>query len=178
MVFRFNIGYDLTSINLNNDLDDIVSNADAIPDIILVKKKYVRSDGKRIWKLKHLDKEVDIIQTKKDVKNMMTYEDQYEEFLKDIEENKDMRKKIDLYKDDDVLKELEGKFNKMNVNEEQDSDIEIKVEELLDELTLNDNNPRKSSIDVIKESDLNKMNHNKKQIGKRERTGKQIEDDI
>ncbi len=118
-----------------------------------------------------------MVQTKKDIKNMMTYEDQYEEFLKDIEENKDMRKKIDLYKDDDVLKELEGKFDKMNVKEEQDSDIEIKVEELLDELTLNDPHERKPSIDIIKESDSNNLN-NKKQIGKRERTGKQIEDDI
>lgn len=129
-------GYNMKSLNINEELEGIMTKADSIPDVILVKKKYVRKENtKRHWKLKHLDKDVDM--TKKE-KTGDKVEAQYEEFLRDIEEDKDMRKNVNLYKDDDVLKELEGKFKNLKVNEHNDSEIDIKVDELLDDLTLND----------------------------------------
>ena len=51
-------GYDLTRINISEDLEGILSKKkDKIPEIILVKKKY--NNYKRIFKLKHLDMDVD-----------------------------------------------------------------------------------------------------------------------
>jgi nonsense-mediated mRNA decay protein 3 len=197
------LGYNLKSLNINEELEGIMTKADSIPDVILVKKKYVRKENnKRHWKLKHLDKDVDM--TKKD--KVGNGDAQYEEFLRDIEEDKDMRKNVNLYKDDDVLKELEGKFKNLKVNEKDDSDIDIKVEELLDDLTLNDKEEnhtaqKKESVDFndaeqdheeevdtfVKPNNVNVNSTdykrpltgagNKKQIGKRERGGKLKEDE-
>ena len=51
-------GYDLTRINISEDLEGILSKKkEKIPDIILVKKKY--NNYKRIFKLKHLDMDVE-----------------------------------------------------------------------------------------------------------------------
>lgn len=174
-----------------------MSNSVNIPDVILVKKKYNRANNtKRHWKLKHMEKDVDMMV--QSTKNQVNYEQQYEEFLRDIEEDKDLRKNINLYKDEEVLKELEGKFKNLKVEDKNDSEIDIKVDELLDELTLND---RKESIDAVphgdqgnddddnfespnqvdkkgkdKISNTNNKEKEAKQIGKRERTGKKIED--
>jgi hypothetical protein len=137
------MGYDVKNLNINEELQGVVNSSENIPDIILVKKKFVRNESgakKRIWKLKHLDKDVEMTEKtgKRGEKSGNLKEQQYEEFLRDIEEDKDMRKVVNLYKDDDVLKELEGKFNKLKVVDKDDSDIDIKVEELLDDLNLND----------------------------------------
>jgi len=157
----------------------------------LVRKKYIRKNNKRIWKLKHLDKEdVDMTESKKKLEND---ERNYEKFLDDIEEDKDIRKQVNLYKDDDAIKELEERFKNMQVDDKNDSDIDIKVEELLDSLTLNDKNeeekkdtefivpkdldPNKKKIKIdknikkkVQDSTL-QMNDDKKQLGKRDRQG-------
>ncbi len=176
------LGYNLSTMNVNEDLEGIIANADNTPEVILVKKKYARSaKGKRHWKLKHLEKDVVMPANKKG----QSAEDQYEEFLRDIEEDKDLRKNVNLYKDDEVLKELEGKFKNLNVKDkEQDSEIDIKVDELLEDLNLNDKEEtatKKESVDFAEEEvdtfakPEPKGKKNKKQIGKRERTGAKIE---
>ena len=125
-------------MNANCEIDSILEKSGNFPDIVLVRKKYIRKNNRRIWKLKHLEKNDDNMmgESKKkieiDAKN-------YEKFLDDIEEDKDIRAHVNLYKDDDAIKDLEEKFKTMQVNEDKnDSDIDIKVEELLDSLTLND----------------------------------------
>ena len=140
--------------------------------------------------LKHLDKDQEktSTHTKKDKNNNI--EQQYEEFLRDIEEDKELRKNVNIYKDDEVLKELEGKFKNLKVNEkdEEDSDIDIKVEELLDDLNLNDKEEdlnevkqnekanNSDSIDFAENEEVvdtftKPQNVNKRELGKRERTG-------
>lgn len=164
MFYNFS-GYDVRNLNVNMGLDEIMTNADNIPDIILVNKKYEKK--RRIFKLKHIDKEVET-NNKKD-KNQAEEEVQYEQFLNDIAEDKDMRKKINLFKDDKAIKELEGKLSNLNVN---DSDTDIKVEELLDELTLNDPQQRKGSVDVLpKEEEVDTT----PKLGKRTREGKNLD---
>jgi hypothetical protein len=149
---------------------------------------------------------------KQTLKNQMNDEQQYEDFLRDIEEDKEMRKAVNMYKADEALKELEGKLKTMKIDDEKlyDEEIHVKVEELLDELTLKDEvepTNRKESLDapepdseeevvtsinnndpknrvnkkikhpkqnVITEN--NKLENEKKEIGKRERTGKKIQD--
>ena len=193
-------GYNVNTLNITEELDGIMANADSIPDVILVKKKYVRqANTKRHWKIKHLEKDVEM--SKKDKAGQK--DDQYEEFLRDIEEDKDMRKNVNLYKDDEVLKELEGKFKNLKVDENRDNlEIEIKVEDLLEDLTLNDKEEtnkqgKKESFDFNEEQgeeivdtvftkpgDVDKNGKrpltgagNKKVIGKRERGGQKIDED-
>jgi nonsense-mediated mRNA decay protein 3 len=147
------LGYDISSINMNNELDGIVKDTENIPDIILVKKKYAKK-SKRIWKLKHMDIEKEEAVNKKDLKNQIDYENQYEEFMKDLEEDKDLRKAAHLYRDDTAIKELEGKLDKMNI--EEDDDNEVKIDELLDELTINDTDVVKKDPEPLgKEEDVN-----------------------
>jgi nonsense-mediated mRNA decay protein 3 len=161
-------------MNLQEYLDVIVAKAVSVPDIVLVKKKYIRREGKRIWKLKHMDKEVEMRETKKGTQD---YEKQYEEFLQDIEEDKDIRKKVIKIKDNEVVDDLLKKFGDINLRDDKnDSDIDIKLEELIDELNINDEPERKSSIDVIKDKESEELDKNKKQIGKRGRDGKQLDE--
>ena len=88
------LGYDLCSLIMNQGLEEILSGSQKYPDYILVKKKFIKSNNrKRIWKLKHLEKEVEVGKNKDDDKDK-----QYEEFLRDIEEDKEMRKQINIYK--------------------------------------------------------------------------------
>jgi nonsense-mediated mRNA decay protein 3 len=186
-------GYNLNTLNLTEELSGITNYADSIPDIVLVKKKYVRSENaqKRYWKLKHLQKDVEMGAKRK---NPEAEEAQYEEFLRDIEEDKDLRKVVNLYKDDEVLKELEGKFKNLKVtNEETDSDIDIKVDELLEDLNLNDKEEEndknndilnvKEGIECLENEEIvdtfekpNPYNKGKKQIGKRDRKGNNIDE--
>ena len=160
------------------------------PDIVLVRKKYVRKTNKRIWKLKHMDK-LDVSMTEKENKKKQENDvKNYEKFLDDIEEDKDLRSKMNLYKDDDAIRDLEEKMKTMNVDEKNDSDIDIKVEELLDSLTLNekqdeekkgdftkpknfDNKKKTIKIDknVKKKVENAENSDKKKQIGKRDRDG-------
>jgi nonsense-mediated mRNA decay protein 3 len=89
-------GYDLTALIMNHDLENICA-VSKIPDYVLVKKKFKRKNNKkRIWKLRHLTKPEDPLVFRR--KNEDEKEKQYEEFLRDIEENKEMRKNINIYK--------------------------------------------------------------------------------
>ena len=85
-----------------------------------------------------------------------------------------MRKNINLYKDQKAIEQLNKQMNNLGIDEKDlnDSDIDIKLNELLDEmddLTLekkdNDNKELKTN-----ENETNK-------IGKRERDGKAINEE-
>lgn len=138
------LGYDLTS--LNNNLIDFYDNGN-LPEIVLVKKKYIRSnDSKRVWKLKRMNIEEEETNEEKSnrkkvikTNNMPSKEEQYEEFLRDIEENKDIRKNVNLYKDDDIIKELQDKLGNLKVEDEinkRNQDFDLKVTELIDALKI------------------------------------------
>merc|ERR1712032_895325 len=135
-----------------------------------------KNNKKRIWKLRHLPKADEPTVFRR--KNEDEKEKQYEEFLRDIEENKEMRKNINIYKDDQALKDLEKQFDNMGVkgkdddNDEEDSDIDIKVDELLKDLNINDKEKeRKGSVDigaVESETKEEENTPNTKLIGKRD----------
>lgn len=138
-------GYDISSIN-TTVLDCDTSN---FPEIVLVKKKYQRDVKKRIWKLNrmNIDEEAaekeDKTKFKKNKNKEKTKEDQFNEFLEDVEENPDMRKNINLYKDDNAIKDLEKQFGKMGIDEitkTQKDEFGIDIANLMDELTINEEN--------------------------------------
>ena len=90
-------GYDISNLIMNHELENICAHSSKMPDFVLVKKKFKRKNNKkRVWKLRHLEKAKEPTVFKRN--NEDEKERQYEEFLRDIEENKDMRKNINLFK--------------------------------------------------------------------------------
>lgn len=110
------LGYDM-SVMINNAADDSQLNSNT-PDVILVKKIYpeIHKPGrKRIFKLERM-------QLEKDDKG-------YDEFLDDIEQDPELRKNINLYRNPEVVEETKP----------QDETFPgIKLEELIGALTLED----------------------------------------
>ena len=192
-------GYDLTRININDENEEFLSKKKGkIPDIILVKKKY--NNYKRIFKLKHLKMDVEdeneeseeekeneenienkknkkkkqkkIKKNKKKNKNM---DKDMDEFLKDVGTNKEMREYIKMYKDDKAIEELNKQLDNLGIDQKDlnDSDVDIKIDELIDDVNeLTIENKKENNNKEIKsdEKDADK-------IGKRERDGKPIKDD-
>ena len=192
-------GYDLTRINISDENEEFLSKKKGkIPDIILVKKKY--NNYKRIFKLKHLKMDVEdeneeseeekeneenienkknkkkkqkkIKKNKKKNKNM---DKDMDEFLKDVGTNKEMREYIKMYKDDKAIEELNKQLDNLGIDQKDlnDSDVDIKIDELIDDVNeLTIENKKENNNKEIKsdEKDADK-------IGKRERDGKPIKDD-
>ena len=178
-------GYDLTRINISEDLEGILSKKkEKIPDIILVKKKY--NNYKRIFKLKHLDMDVEGEDDeeddekekntkkgkKKKKKNQKDKDRDMEEFMEDVGKNKDLRKNINLYKDNKAIEELNKEFKNFGIDEkdENDSDVDFKEDELIDEM---DN----LKLDNKKNQNINSNENEADGIGKRERDGKAIKEE-
>ena len=178
-----------------------------IPDIILVKKKYnnyrrifklkhlkmdvdgedneqsedeeeqeknnekkKKKKGKKKFKKKHNNK------NKNKAKNL---EKDRDEFLKDVGTNKDIREYINLYKDPKALDELNKQMDNLGIEQKDlnDSDLDIKYEELLDDVNENLN---KLSLENKNDKNLKEIKSDEKdadKIGKRERDGKPINDD-
>jgi nonsense-mediated mRNA decay protein 3 len=142
------MGYMLTGTNYNNPqfeaLEKSNAYASAIPDVMLVKKFYARKrkSKNRNWRLKRMAKdEGDLLPKKADQERM---DRDYEMFLRDVEEDIELRNTLALYKaqqkaakdaeamsvvettdgeDDDVpkvdMEELLDEFDELNVNDEQ-----------------------------------------------------------
>ena len=112
-------------------MNDLIKNKkEKIPDVILVKKKY--NIYKKIFKLKHINMEVDD-EIKKDKKKMNQKEKDIEDFNRDIGENKELRSQINLYRDEAGIEELNKNLEKLDINDRNnlnDSDLDIKLEEL------------------------------------------------
>ncbi|KAF9981109.1 hypothetical protein BGZ75_007628 [Mortierella antarctica] len=134
------MGYDVGSSNFNNDAFDGLHRG-SLPDVILIKKAYPshrkRNKG-RNWELRQLQKEEEDMAPRK--QDQERIEQDYEMFLRDLEEDPEFRSTVNLYKSDKVKKE-----NDHAMVEETESDFEedegfpeIKLDELLDNLKLDD----------------------------------------
>ncbi|KAF0699364.1 Aste57867_10080 [Aphanomyces stellatus] len=145
------MGYDL-STSVFNDLDTkpLDEAGITLPDVILVRKQFLRRVQKRSrkWKLKTIEgiepavplKKAD--QTKQDL--------DYEHFLNDLEEDKEMRAKINIYKvdqDDDDDADME--------DGDDDGDdrgaSSIPLEELLDDMNMDE-----ADGEILNASDANR----------------------
>jgi nonsense-mediated mRNA decay protein 3 len=94
------LGYELSSLNLSSPLDH--SMLKNLPDVILVKKSYSKNLKKRIWKLKQLEKDEEEAETK-----FINLDNDYEEFLNDLETDPEMRSHVNLYRNEKTIKEKE-----------------------------------------------------------------------
>ena len=99
--------------------------------------------------------------------------------MKDVGTNKDIREYINLYKDPKALDELNKQMDNLGIEQKDlnDSDLDIKYEELLDDVNENLN---KLSLENKNDKNLKEIKSDEKdadKIGKRERDGKPIKDD-
>jgi nonsense-mediated mRNA decay protein 3 len=125
------LGYDL-STTIFNDSDLTSLKGKIMPDLILVKKCYPKRSSLRYWKLKTLDKEKNEEEKKMDIEKSNK---EYEEFLKDIEEDPELRSNINLYKTKNFENIYKQRHQELE-NEMTDEKLDIELEELLDDLTL------------------------------------------
>ncbi|KAK6931157.1 Nmd3, N-terminal [Dillenia turbinata] len=95
----FALGYDLYAAN-TNDIDLDKHRGLALPEAVLIKKSYEEKRQRkhrknRLWKLKSLNMEVD--NTTKGRVDEQKMNSEYEQFLRDLEENPELRFNISLY---------------------------------------------------------------------------------
>jgi nonsense-mediated mRNA decay protein 3 len=141
------MGYLLTGTNFNNPQFDALEESNTyssqIPDVLLVKKFYARKkkSKNRNWRLKRMTRdEGDLLPKKSDQEKM---DRDYEMFLRDVEEDTELRQTLALYK---AQQQAKAEADAMSVLETEDSEDEtphINMEELLDEfdeLNVNDKN--------------------------------------
>ncbi|SCU90057.1 LAMI_0E00430g1_1 [Lachancea mirantina] len=132
------MGYFIANSNYNSDLFDGLNN-DYVPDVVLVKKQYIRKTRKnRNWKLKRMAREHNDIEASQDYSSrqqkqeMERAEKDYELFLQELEEDAEMRQTINMYKSAQQP-QVTNEGGDMEGNEEDDSP-QIDIDELLDEL--------------------------------------------
>jgi nonsense-mediated mRNA decay protein 3 len=133
-------GYNLAHANFNNTIFEEYCRSNSVPDVVLVKKSYPsrrRRNRARNWKLKELamEEENNGEKTKAEVAKA---EQDYELFLRDIEEDPELRGMINLYKNPNNHPEQPQDDEMLDESEAEEDFPEIQLEELLDELTLED----------------------------------------
>lgn len=148
------LGYDLKETQfVNDDAEELRANG-KFPDVIVLRKLYggvatneANASRKRIWRLQRLD--VDVVDTvnpnARGAKNAAAVNDMDEEdFLQEVEADKEMRMTMNLYKSELVKKKKEGEEETTPPDEadEDEDDQQVRLEELLDGLVL-DSGPDK-----------------------------------
>jgi nonsense-mediated mRNA decay protein 3 len=130
------MGYHMTGTNFNNQLFDALEEskyASTVPDVVLVKKHYARKKkGKsRNWRVKRMAKEEgEMLPRKQDQERV---ERDFEMFLRDVEEDAEMRAGVALYKAEQQRLQAEA----MEVEEseiDEDEGLEIPMDQLLDDM--------------------------------------------
>ncbi|BFZ58478.1 ribosome-binding protein [Savitreella phatthalungensis] len=150
------LGYHLGVTNLNDAIFDSLPQ-DKVPEVILVKKSYAnrrRKQKARNWKLKSLTKaehadEEDTPTAKKGSKrganatggndkvDQAKFEADYEQFLRDLEEDEELRHTVNLYRDPEAearRQQQQAEADAMTDAGGDDEEApEIGIDELLDE---------------------------------------------
>lgn len=148
------MGYHLTRTQFNNPefeaIEQSKNYSGQIPDVVLVKKVYPRhkKNKPRGWRLRRMAKEeADVLPRKQDANRD---ELEYEQFLRDVEEDPELRQTMNLYKAQQAEKRrkaredaMEGVETMEGVEEEEEEDgdevesdddgLEVPLDQLIDE---------------------------------------------
>lgn len=129
------MGYHLAGTNFNNELFDKLEEskkASQIPDVVLVKKHYNRSKkakSKRNWRVKRMNKEEsEMLPRKQDQEKM---ERDFEMFLRDVEEDEEMRAGMALYRAQQEQMEADAMDTESEFGDDQG--LAIPMDQLLDD---------------------------------------------
>ncbi|XP_010528579.1 PREDICTED: 60S ribosomal export protein NMD3-like [Tarenaya hassleriana] len=128
------LGYDLYAANVNDNELEKRGMSGSLPEVILIKKSYEaqrerKKNKPRSWKLKSLPMETSDPRGRGDEEKMSK---EYEEFLRDLEENPELRFNVSLYRDKDYQP---SETASMTDGEGAPS---VPIEELLIDLKLSD----------------------------------------
>lgn len=131
------MGYMLTGTNFNSPQFDAIEESNSyssqIPDVLLVKKFYARKKKSkaRNWRLKRMTKdEGDLLPKKADQEKM---DRDYEMFLRDVEEDTELRQTMALYKAQQQAKKDAEAMSVVETDDGEDETPQINMDELLDE---------------------------------------------
>ncbi|KAH6676535.1 NMD3 family-domain-containing protein [Halenospora varia] len=130
------MGYMLTGTNFNSPQFDALEESNTyssqIPDVLLVKKFYARKrkTKNRNWRLKRMNRdEGDLLPKKADQEKM---DKDYEMFLRDVEEDTELRATMALYKAQQAKRDAEA-MSVVETDDGEDETPHIDMDELLDE---------------------------------------------
>lgn len=130
------MGYYLSTTNFNSELWDTLD-MDKMPEVVLIKKHYVRKSKKsknRSWKLKRMAREHNDIVANDDSRQARQEQERaerdYEAFLQELEEDQELRQTINMYKAGEEPAPQTEDEDEM----EDDDAPEIGIDELLDEI--------------------------------------------
>jgi len=164
------VGFDLTETQFVEDEAENMRTSGKLPGVVVIRKLYggaAKGDAskKRRWKLQRLDTTAtESWKSSRAEKKYAEVDDLDEEdFMREVEADRDMRDQINLYKSKLVKRNvkviessesLKNKYRKNNISDDNDDDDdqEIRLEELLDGLAMNDS----PDVEDILTGDLNK----------------------
>ncbi|PQE20497.1 hypothetical protein CJF30_00001841 [Rutstroemia sp. NJR-2017a BBW] len=118
---------------LHPALEESNTYSSQIPDVLLVKKFYARKkkSKNRNWRLKRMNKdEGDLLPKKADQEKL---DRDYEMFLRDVEEDNELRQTLALYKAQKAQKDKDAMSVAETSDGEDDEAPKIDMDELLDE---------------------------------------------
>ena len=122
------LGYDMTTANLS---EYNIKQSNNIPDIILIKKYYPNAKQRqkqRKFELRQLKKLEKLQINKKSEQEQ--YDNEYESFIQDIEEDKDMQQKINLYRKSNIVIDHNNINDNTNTNDIDMNDDDDNVDDL------------------------------------------------
>ena len=135
------MGYLLSGTQFNNPqfeaIEESKQYSSIVPDVVLVKKSYPRKHkqggkARRNWKLKRMNKEESEMAPRKQDQNRL--ERDFEMFLRDVEEDEELRAGLKLYKEQKQEDEMTVDESEVGSDEEEDrARLKIPMEQLLDE---------------------------------------------
>ena len=140
--------YDLKDTQFVDDEAEALRVAGKLPDTVVVRKLYggaattsysTNAAKRRIWRLQRLDVDMaEVNPNARGAKNAAAADDMDEEdFMQEVEADKDMRVNMNLYKNKVVAKEPEGEEESQRGNDDEyEDDQQVKLDELLDGLAL------------------------------------------
>ncbi|KAJ5690640.1 60S ribosomal export protein NMD3 [Penicillium macrosclerotiorum] len=136
------LGYDLTHTNFNDDnfaeMESNHQHGSTIPDVILVKKYYARKKKpkNRAWRLKRMAREYEEEAlagaggARRKGEEQDRLEADFEMFLRDVEEDQELRETLDLYK----VRKNPTADHEMDEDSGSDDEVpKINMDELLDD---------------------------------------------
>ncbi|KFA65652.1 hypothetical protein S40285_09163 [Stachybotrys chlorohalonatus IBT 40285] len=148
------MGFMLTGTNFNNDefseIEDSHTYGSTIPDVILVKKHYPnrRKNRRRNWRLKRMAKdEGELLPKAADQERM---DQEYEMFLRDVEEDEELRAAMALYKTQKAADAMS--VTETNMSDEDDIP-RVNMQELLEDLEDLDIQDRKGGAPLNDDND-------------------------
>lgn len=148
------VGYDLTDVQFVDDDAETARASGKFPDVIILRKLYggvatcdVDAMKQRMFKLQRLDADqVEATKARKAKKDKEDDDMDEEDFLREVEADKEMRLNMNLYKTEVAIKKEQKKLDDNDKedrygeaeDDDDDDDQQVRLDELLDGLVLDD----------------------------------------